>query len=106
MKPFLFFCLLSLALSQTFTSSQTNFVISNFPYSNGGLNTAFAVGPAAVNIFGLTVTSFNIGLVPGVNTIILLANGLLMNDLSLLPLGGFSYNYSVSGLPSWATYYA
>lgn len=94
------------ALSQTYTTPQTNFVISNFPYSNGGLNTPFPIGPTNTAITGLTVSSVNIGLVPAVTTTLLLANGLLMNDLSLLPLGGFSYSYSISGLPPWATYYS
>ena len=91
--------LLSLTSSQTYA---TTYVLTQYRYSDGGSSSSFSSNPTFIP--RLTTNSFVLYLTAGTNTVFNLARGLYSGDQSLFPLGGFSCTYTLSGLPSWATF--
>ena len=83
-------------------SYPTNLILNQYPYPNGGYTQTFT--STSNWIPRLTTSSFVLYLASGTTTIFNLARGIYLGDQSLYPVGGFSHNYSFSGLPSWANY--
>lgn len=94
-----FGALLSLVYSQTYA---TTYVLSQYRFPDGGANSSFSYNPSFIP--RLTANSFVLYLPFSTNTVFNLARGIYLADQSMFPIGGFSSNYSVSGLPSWANY--